>query len=85
VVLVINAGMFVVELAFGLRAGSDVATGLIADSLDVLADAGVHAINLGAAGRVEAWRGWLIDKAQGLGPLVSMIGSSCYSSPTPTV
>jgi len=30
---VINAGMFVVELAFGLRAGSDVATGLIADGL----------------------------------------------------
>jgi Co/Zn/Cd efflux system component len=31
VVLVINAAMFVVELAVGLRAGS---TGLIADSLD---------------------------------------------------
>jgi Co/Zn/Cd efflux system component len=34
VVLVINAAMFVVELAFGLRAGS---TGLIANSLDMLA------------------------------------------------
>lgn len=84
-VLVINAAMFVVELAFGLRAGSDVATGLIADSLDVLADAGVHAISLGAVGHVEAWQGWLIDKAQGLGPLVSMIGSSCCCSPAPTV
>jgi Co/Zn/Cd efflux system component len=34
VVLVINAAMFVVELALGLRAGS---TGLIANSLDMLA------------------------------------------------
>jgi Co/Zn/Cd efflux system component len=48
VVLLINAAMFVVELAFGLRAGS---TGLIADSLDMLADAGVYALSLGAVGR----------------------------------
>ena len=47
-VLLINAAMFVVELAFGLRAGS---TGLIADSLDMLADAGVYALSLGAVGR----------------------------------
>lgn len=48
VVLVINAAMFVVELAVGLRAGS---TGLIADSLDMLADAGVYGLSLGAVGR----------------------------------
>jgi Co/Zn/Cd efflux system component len=47
VVLVINAAMFVVELAVGLRAGS---TGLIADSLDMLADAGVYGLSLGAVG-----------------------------------
>ncbi len=48
VVLVINAAMFVLELAVGLRAGS---TGLIADSLDMLADAGVYGLSLGAVGR----------------------------------
>ncbi len=47
-VLAINAAMFVVELALGMRAGS---TGLIADSLDMLADAGVYALSLGAVGR----------------------------------
>lgn len=46
--LVINAAMFVVELAVGLRAGS---TGLIADSLDMLADAGVYGLSLRAVGR----------------------------------
>ena len=48
VVLVINAAMFVVELVLGLRAGS---TGLIADSLDILADAGIYGLSLGAVGR----------------------------------
>jgi cation diffusion facilitator family transporter len=48
VVLVINASMFVVELVLGLQAGS---TGLIADSLDMLADAGVYGLSLGAVGR----------------------------------
>ncbi|MEX1322806.1 MAG: cation transporter [Synechococcaceae cyanobacterium] len=48
VVLVINAAMFVVALAAGLRAGS---TCLNADSLDMLADAGVYGLSLGAGGR----------------------------------
>jgi Co/Zn/Cd efflux system component len=48
VVLLINAAMFVVELIFGLRAGS---TALIADSLDMLADAGVYGLSLAAVGR----------------------------------
>jgi cation diffusion facilitator family transporter len=48
VVLLINAAMFVVELVFGLRAGS---TGLIADSLDMLVDAGVYGLSLAAVGR----------------------------------
>jgi Co/Zn/Cd efflux system component len=40
--------MFGVELAFGLQGRS---TGLIADSLDMLADAGVYALSLLAVGR----------------------------------
>lgn len=48
VVLLINALMFVVELGFGLKAGSN---GLIADSLDMLADAGVYGVSLAAVGR----------------------------------
>lgn len=51
-VLLINAAMFAVELSFGLRAGS---SGLIADSLDMLADAGVYGLSLAAVGR----RSWL--------------------------
>jgi hypothetical protein len=48
VVVLINPAMFVVELVFGLRAGS---TGLIADSLDMLVDAGVYGLSLAAVGR----------------------------------
>jgi Co/Zn/Cd efflux system component len=47
-VLVINATMFVVELAAGWIAQS---SGLIADSLDMLADAGVYGLSLYAVGR----------------------------------
>jgi cation diffusion facilitator family transporter len=46
--LAINAVMFFVEFAFGWFADS---TGLIADSLDMLADATVYAIALYAVGR----------------------------------
>ena len=47
IVLAINAGMFGIELAAGLWAQS---TGLIADSLDMLADAAVYGIALAAVG-----------------------------------
>lgn len=47
-VLVINALMFVFELAFGLIAQS---TGLIADSLDMFADAIVYSISIYATGK----------------------------------
>ena len=47
-VLLINAAMFVVELGWGLRAES---IALIADSLDMLADAGVYALALLAVGQ----------------------------------
>jgi len=45
--LVINAGMFAIELVTGLLANS---MGLIADSLDMLADAGVYTAALLAVG-----------------------------------
>lgn len=45
--LVINAAMFVVELALGIYTQS---TGLIADSLDMFADAAVYAISLSVVG-----------------------------------
>ena len=48
VLLGINGGMFVVELALGLWGQS---TGLIADSLDMLADALVYSVSLYAVGR----------------------------------
>ncbi|MCA9488435.1 MAG: cation transporter [Myxococcales bacterium] len=61
--LAINAAMFVAELGFGSWAQS---TGLIADSLDMLADALVYGLSLYAVGRAVAdqrraarWSGWL--------------------------
>ncbi|WP_020408458.1 cation diffusion facilitator family transporter [Hahella ganghwensis] len=50
-VLILNGGMFVVELIAGLIAQS---TGLLADSLDMLADAAVYAISLYAVGRAAS-------------------------------
>lgn len=61
--LLINATMFVVELIAGFIAES---TGLIADSLDMFADAAVYAISLYAVGKAAATKlraahlsGWL--------------------------
>ena len=61
--LVINAMMFVVEVIAGLRAQS---TGLIADSLDMFADAAVYGVSLYAVGhsmrmklRAAHLSGWL--------------------------
>ncbi|ABE48679.1 cation transporter [Methylobacillus flagellatus] len=48
ILLGINAAMFVVEFVAGLAAHS---TGLLADSLDMFADASVYAISLYAVGR----------------------------------
>lgn len=53
IVLVINAVMFIGELTAGLLAES---TGLVADSLDMLADASVYAISLFAVGRAAKVR-----------------------------
>lgn len=61
--LAINAVMFVVELVWGLVAQS---TGLVADSLDMFADAAVYGLALYAVGRAAALKtraahlaGWL--------------------------
>lgn len=51
ILLAINAVMFVVELSAGLLAHS---TALIADSLDMLADAVVYSISLYAVGRAAS-------------------------------
>ena len=63
VVLLLNAAMFVVEIIAGVLAES---TGLIADSLDMLADASVYGIALAAVGgsaiarrRAARTSGWL--------------------------
>jgi len=53
IVLLINAGMFVVEFSAGLVSGS---TALLADSLDMLADAFIYALGLCAIGRAAHWR-----------------------------
>lgn len=62
-VLWINATMFLVEFSWGWRAGS---SGLLADALDMLADAAVYALSLMAAGsslnqqrRAAELSGWL--------------------------
>ena len=53
IVLLINTGMFFAEFSAGLASGS---TALIADSLDMLADAMVYAIGLFALGRAAHWQ-----------------------------
>lgn len=53
IVLLINAGMFLAEFSAGLLSGS---TALLADSLDMLADAVVYALGLFALGRASHWR-----------------------------
>ena len=53
IVLLINAAMFVAEFSAGLLGGS---TALLADSLDMLADALVYALGLFALGRATHWR-----------------------------
>jgi len=74
-VLAINAAMFAVELAAGWLAQS---SGLVADSLDMLADAAVYALSLYAVGRSAALKlraahvsGWL-QTALALGALADV-------------
>lgn len=79
--LAINGTMFVVELAFGIFAQS---TGLIADSLDMLADALVYGISLYAVGKAAAAKdnaarvsGWL-QMALAVGCLIEVVRRIFY-------
>lgn len=81
--LAINAAMFVLELGFGFWAQS---TGLIADSLDMLADAMVYGLSLYAVGRAVGaqrraarWSGWL-QMVLALGALGEVIRRSMVGS-----
>lgn len=75
-VLAINAVMFVAELAAGWLAES---TGLIADSLDMLADASVYGLSLHAVGRAAnlkaraAHASGLLQTALALGALAEVV------------
>lgn len=74
-VLAINATMFLVEFIAGLWSQS---TGLTADSLDMLADAGVYGISLYAIGRAiaikqrAAFYSGVVQITLGLGVLVEV-------------
>jgi cation diffusion facilitator family transporter len=53
IVLLINAGMFVLEFSAGIVSQS---TALMADSLDMLADALIYGLGLFALGRAAIWK-----------------------------
>lgn len=81
--LAINAAMFCIELATGLWAQS---TGLVADSLDMFADAAVYGIALGAVGRAAEKKrkaahlaGWL-QLILALGALAQVVRSFIHGS-----
>jgi copper chaperone CopZ len=81
--LAINAIMFCVELALGLLAQS---TGLIADSLDMFADAAVYGLALYAVGRAASMKtkaahvaGWL-QMALAIGALVEVLRRFLFGS-----
>lgn len=81
--LAINAAMFVVELIWGLIAQS---AGLVADSLDMFADAAVYGLALYAVGRAASLKtraahvaGWL-QMALALGALGEVVRRSVLGS-----
>lgn len=72
IALALNAVMFVVELVGGLLGES---SGLIADSLDMLADASAYAIALAAIGRSAAFK---IRAARLSGTLLLVLGLGVF-------
>lgn len=66
IMLAINAAMFVFEIILGFRAQS---TGLIADSMDMFADAAVYGVSLYAVGKAVA----LQHKAARLSGILQML------------
>lgn len=79
--LIINAAMFVVEIAAGMSADS---RALQADALDFLGDAANYAISLGVAGMALAWRARaaLLKAATMLAFGVYVLGSAIYGFAT---
>lgn len=81
--LVINGGMFFVELAFGIYAES---MGLISDSLDMLADASVYMISLYAVGKTlqakkkSARVNGILQIVLGIGVLIETVRRFIYGS-----
>ncbi len=75
--LAINAAMFVVELGAGLTFQS---TGLLADSLDMLADAAVYGLSLYAVGRAASrkLRAARVSGALQLALAVAALGQVAY-------
>ena len=81
--LAINASMFVLELGMGIMAQS---TGLIADSLDMFADAAVYGVSLYAVGKSARLKlkaahlaGWL-QLALALGVLIEVLRRGIFGS-----
>lgn len=81
--LAINASMFVLELCVGIVAQS---TGLIADSLDMFADAAVYGVSLYAVGKAARLKlkaahlaGWL-QLALALGVLIEVLRRGIFGS-----
>lgn len=81
--LLINGAMFVIEIVTGFVAQS---TGLIADALDMFADAAVYGVSLYAVGRAAAFKlraarmaGWL-QLALALGALAEVIRRAVFGS-----
>lgn len=81
--LLINGGMFFVELAFGIYAES---MGLISDSLDMLADASVYMISLYAVGKTlqakkkSARVNGILQIVLGIGVLIETVRRFIYGS-----
>lgn len=86
IVLILNGGMFFAEFGAGLLSNS---TALLADSLDMLADALVYAIGLYALGRPQHWRNraaltnGILQMLLGLGVLTE-ITFKLFSQTVPT-
>jgi len=84
VALVVNAGMFLVEVVAGLAAGS---VSLLADAVDFFGDAANYAVSLAVIGFALPWRSrvaWLKGLAMGAFGLF-VIGRAAWSLASGTV
>lgn len=89
VLLAINAAMFFAELGVGLAAKS---SGLVADSLDMFADASVYGLSLYAVGRGSSeqkraarWSGWLQLVLAGIALVDVLRRAAVGSEPVPAL